>query len=80
MYTLYILKCNDNSLYTGITTNLKRRLSEHKQKKGSKYVASKLPFKLVYTEKFNTRSEALKREAQIKSWKRDKKIRILHIE
>jgi putative endonuclease len=79
MYTLYILKCRDNSLYTGITSNLKRRLSEHRQKKGSKYVASRLPFTLVHTEKFKTKSEVLKREAQIKGWTRNKKLKILKI-
>ena len=79
MYTLYILKCRDDSLYTGITTNLKKRLSEHRQRKGSKYVASKLPFKLVHTEKFKTRSEALKREALIKGWRRERKIKVLKI-
>lgn len=80
MYTLYVIKCNDNSLYTGITTDLKRRLSEHQEKKGSKYVASKLPFKLVHTEKYKNRSEASKREAEIKGWSREMKIKTFGIE
>ena len=80
MYTLYVLKCKDNSLYTGITTDLKRRIEEHRQKKGSKYVASRLPFKLVHTEKIQNRSEASKRESEIKGWERDEKIENLKIE
>ena len=79
MYYLYILKCSDNSLYTGITNNLKIRLSNHAKGAGSKYVRSRLPHKHIYTEIFNNKSAALKREYQIKSWSRDKKISILEL-
>lgn len=75
MYFLYILKCRDNSLYTGITNDLAKRLETHKKGKGSKYVLSRLPFELVYTENFETKSEALKREIEIKSWSREAKIK-----
>ncbi len=80
MYYLYILKCSDNSLYTGITKDLKLRFSSHRNGTGSKYVRSRLPFKHVYTEKFKNQSAALKREFQIKQWPRNKKFLLLNIE
>lgn len=79
MYYIYILLCSDNSLYTGYTTDLKRRFKDHTEGKGSKYVRSKLPAKLIYSEEFKSKSEALKRERQIKGWKRKKKIEILKL-
>jgi len=75
MWYLYILLCEDNSLYTGITNNLKKRFSEHKNGKGGRYTRSHKPIKLIYKQQFLTRSEALKREAEIKSWTREKKIK-----
>ncbi len=78
MYFLYILECNDKSLYTGITNDLDKRLSTHLNGKGSKYVRSRLPFELKYTEEFETKSEALKREIFIKSLNRDQKINLLN--
>ena len=78
MYFLYILECNDKSLYTGITNDLDKRLSTHLNGKGSKYVRSRLPFELKYTEEFETKSEALKREIFIKSLNRDQKIILLN--
>jgi putative endonuclease len=80
MYYIYILQCSDNSLYTGFTTDLKRRVEDHNNGKGSKYVRSKLPVKLIYSEEYSSKSEALKRERQIKGWKRDKKVRILNLD
>lgn len=79
MYYLYILKCSDDSLYTGITNNLKLRFQNHLNGTGSKYVRTRLPFKHIYTEKYKNRSEAAKREAQIKRWSRNKKIEILKL-
>lgn len=76
-YWLYILECSDKSLYTGITTNVERRLKEHKNKKGGAYTASHQAKKILYTKKFKDRSEALKREAEIKSWRRDKKLALI---
>ena len=76
-YTLYLLLCKDNSLYTGITNNLENRLTKHKSGLGCKYVRSRLPFKLIHTENLNSKSEALKREIEIKKWSREKKIKIL---
>lgn len=78
MYTLYILKCNDGSLYTGITNNLEKRLKVHKSKKGSKYVRNHLPFEHIYTEHLDTLSVALKREIFIKSLTRAKKINLIN--
>ena len=74
MYYVYIVLCEDSSLYTGITNDLKRRFLEHKNKLGGHYTASHRVKKIIYTEKFKTRSEALKREFQIKSMRRDKKL------
>ena len=68
MWHLYILRCSDDSLYTGITTDLERRIEEHREGNGSKYVRSRLPCEIVYTEELGGRSEALKREAEVKSW------------
>ena len=68
MWHLYILRCSDDSLYTGITTDLERRIEEHREGNGSKYVRSRLPCEIVYTEELESRSEALKREAEVKSW------------
>ena len=66
-----MVKCNDNSIYTGISNNLKRRLDDHAKGNGSKYVRSRLPIKLIYTEVCLSRSKAIKREIEIK--KLDKK-------
>ena len=74
MWHVYILKCSDNSLYTGITTDIKRRLKEHNNGKGSKSVLGKRPVKVVYTEKAVNLVQAGKREREIKGWSRQKKL------
>jgi putative endonuclease len=74
---LYIVKCNDGTLYTGITTDLIRRVSEHNNKKGAKSLKGKLPVKLVYNESFENQIEAAKREREIKSWKRKYKLQLI---
>ena len=74
MYYLYILKCADKTLYTGITTDLKRRIIEHNNGKlGAKYTHSRRPVKLVYSKKFKNRSTASREEARIKELKRVEK-------
>ena len=73
MWNVYILECKNKSLYTGITNNLNRRLKEHKQGKGGHYTRSFGANKLIYHETYTTKQQALKREAQIKSWTRKKK-------
>lgn len=76
-YTLYILRCSDNSLYTGIAKDLKSRLQKHRDGTGSKYVRSRLPFELVYTEKCKDKSSALKREIEIKNYTKAQKLTLL---
>lgn len=78
MYFVYIIECRDKSLYTGITIDLKKRFKEHQNKKGGHYTASHPVKKIVYTEKLQTKGQALKREAQIKSWPRRKKIYLIN--
>lgn len=74
MYYLYIVRCSDNSLYTGITLDVKRRIAEHNDsKKGAKYTKSRRPVTLVHSEMFDSKSEALKREAYIKKLSREEK-------
>lgn len=79
MYYLYILLCNDNSLYTGITNDVENRLEMHRTGKGSKYVRSRLPFKHIHTENLKDKSEALKREIEIKKMSREEKIKRLSL-
>lgn len=74
MYFVYILECADKSLYTGITTDIRRRLSEHKSGIGGRYTRAKEAVRIAYFEKHANRSSALKREAEIKSWRREKKV------
>jgi putative endonuclease len=78
MYFVYILECADKSLYTGITTDLKRRLSEHQSGKGGHYTRSRKAVRMVYTEKKRNRSTASKREAEIKGFSRSEKLRLIH--
>lgn len=79
MWFVYILLCEDRSLYTGYSNNVNQRFSDHKNGKGGHYTRSHKPIKLIYQESFDTQSEALKREAQIKNWNREKKIMILKL-
>jgi len=78
MYYLYMVRCNDNSLYTGITTDLERRILEHNgSKKGAKYTKSRRPVTLVYEEKFENRAEASKREYAVKKLTKSEKEELL---
>ncbi len=77
VWTVYILKCADSSLYTGITVNLKRRLDEHSKGKGAKYTKHRCPLTVVYTERQETRGQALKREAAIKAMTREEKLSLI---
>ena len=76
-WTVYMLKCADTSLYTGITLDLERRLDEHAKGKGAKYTKHRGPFTVVFTERQETRGQALKREAAIKSMKRKEKLDLI---
>tara|TARA_B100000214_G_C23822956_1_gene560551 strand:+ start:77 stop:340 length:264 start_codon:yes stop_codon:yes gene_type:complete len=78
-WTLYVVECNDGSLYTGVTTDIHRRIREHNgNKKGSKYTRARQPVKLVYTEIHISRSHAQKRESEIKRMSRKKKIEMIN--
>lgn len=77
MYFVYIIECRDKSLYTGITTDLKRRFLEHKEGKGGHYTRSRGVKKIVYSEKSKNRSLASKREAEIKKLKRIEKLALI---
>lgn len=73
-YYAYIVECADKTLYSGITTDLERRIQEHNESpKGAKYTRTRRPVRLLYTEEFATRSEALKREAAFKTLSRKDK-------
>ena len=66
MNYVYILSCNDDSLYTGWTNNLEKRVKAHSNGKGAKYTRARLPVTLVYQEEYEDKREALKREYAIK--------------
>lgn len=70
---VYMLRCNDHSLYTGYTNDIMRREQTHNSGKGAKYTRSRLPVKLVYWECFETKSNALKRECAIKRLGKEQK-------
>ncbi len=74
---VYILRCGDGSLYTGITTDVEHRLEVHRSGKGAKYTRSHLPLDLVYTEECKDHSAALKRELEIKALKREEKLTLI---
>ncbi|MFH1478809.1 MAG: GIY-YIG nuclease family protein [Candidatus Omnitrophota bacterium] len=76
-WVLYILKCSDSSLYTGITTDLDKRLSRHNQGRACKYTRSRKPVRLVYNEIFDNESSARKREIEIKKLSRLNKLRLI---
>lgn len=77
MYFVYIIECGDTSLYTGITTDVERRLKQHASGKGGRYTSAKESMRIAYTEEHPDRSSALKREAEIKKWRRDKKLALI---
>ena len=65
-WRVYLLRCSDNSLYCGVTTDIERRLSEHNQGVGSRYTRTRLPVRLVWQSRELTKSEAFKEEYRIK--------------
>ena len=76
-WNIYIIECKDGKLYTGITNDLKRRIKQHNSGNGCRFTKYRIPVKLLYTEKASGRSEALKREAQIKKLPRQKKLELI---
>lgn len=77
MNYVYILKCSDNTLYTGWTTSLERRLKAHNSGKGAKYTKPRLPVEIVYFEEFQDKKEAMKREYAIKQLSREEKLNLI---
>ena len=78
MNYVYILKCKDDSLYTGWTNNLEKRVQAHQSGKGAKYTRAKLPVELVYFEEFEDKIDAMKREYEIKKLLRIKKLELIN--
>lgn len=76
-YFVYILECEDGSLYTGITTDIERRFVEHQNGIGSSFTRAKKAKRIVYTEQYPDRSSAQKREAEIKGFTRENKLALL---
>ena len=76
MNYVYMLRCADDSLYCGWTTDLEARILQHNAGKGAKYTRSRLPVKLVYFEMYEDRHEALRREWHLKHLKRAEKIKL----
>lgn len=77
-WTVYILKCADESLYTGITNDLDKRLAAHENGNGAKYTKGRGPFELLYIEACADRSAASKREMEVKGFSREEKLRLCH--
>lgn len=78
MNYVYIIKCKDNSLYTGWTNNLEKRFKDHCNGKGAKYTRGRGPLELVYFESFDDKSTAMKREYEIKKMSRENKLKLIN--
>jgi putative endonuclease len=72
-YFVYILKCSDDSYYVGITNNLEKRINEHQSGMIRGYTSSRLPIRLVFSERFTDVNQAIRLEKQLKGWSRKKK-------
>ena len=77
MYFIYIVKCKDETYYTGYTTNIEKRIKAHNEGKGAKYTRGRLPVKLVYWEQYEEKAQALKREYAIKQLTRKQKQQLI---
>ena len=78
-FSVYIVECSDKSLYVGCTNNLEKRIKQHNESKyGAHYTKIRRPVKLKYSETFDNLGGARKREAEIKRWRRDKKINLIN--
>lgn len=76
-YYVYILQCTKGELYIGYTSNLKKRLKAHENGKGSRFTRSRLPVKLMYSEKYQSRKEAMERERMLKKKNRAYKMELI---
>ena len=79
MHYIYIVECSDKTLYTGYTNDLDKRIKTHNEKKGAKYTRGRTPVVLKYYEEFDNKSDAIKREIQIKKLRRLKKLKLFLI-
>ena len=77
MWYLYILKCGDGTLYTGITNDLEKRLEAHRSGKGAKYTRGRGPLELMYRESCDSHGEALRREHSVKRLSREQKLALI---
>ncbi len=77
-FYVYILLCKDGSYYTGHAKNVERRLEMHRKGRGARYTRTHEPDRLVYVEEFESRSEAMKRERQIKTYNHNQKQQLIH--
>lgn len=77
-WTVYILECGDGTLYTGITTDLEKRVYMHEIGQGAKYTRGRAPFKVLYSEVNKSKSSALKRELEIKGLNKKDKLMLIH--
>ncbi|MBP9802613.1 GIY-YIG nuclease family protein [Patescibacteria group bacterium] len=77
VYYFYLARCKDNTLYAGYCANIKDREAKHNEGLGAKYTKYRRPIQIVYFEEFPTRSEAMKREAEIKTWSRLEKEKLI---
>ena len=77
MWFVYVILCEDGSLYTGVSDDPERRFRDHLAGEGGRYTRSHKPARLVYKKKVGDKSEALRREMEIKSWNREQKIEVL---
>ncbi|MBO9577110.1 MAG: GIY-YIG nuclease family protein [Sphingobium sp.] len=73
----YLLHCDDRSFYVGHTDDLEKRIAEHQLGTASAHTASRLPIKLVWSQEFGTRAEALEAERKLKAWSRAKKLALI---
>ena len=80
VWYVYILRCADDTLYTGISTDVEKRLQAHRSGRGAKYTRSRCPLTLVYREVCGSHSQALKRECRIKSMTRAEKLQLIRQE
>jgi len=77
MYYVYLVLCKNSSIYTGVTDNVKTRFGRHKAGTGGWHTKLYPAIELLHIEKFETKQEALKRERQIKGWRREKKLNLI---
>lgn len=77
---VYVVRCSDDSLYTGYAKDVERRVQEHNEGRAAKYTRGRRPVELIHTEEFASRSEALSREHRIKQLTRKQKLRLTQIE